>query len=142
MTGAETAVLHASCVAVDGRGLLILGPSGCGKSALALQMMACGADLVADDQVVLFRRGELLWASAPPALQGLIEARGVGILRADMLAGAAVHLAVDLGQPVSPRLPDPQTMILLRKPVSLVKGPLNSHLAAALLVYLRWGRQH
>ena len=141
MIGAETALLHASCVAVDGRGLLILGPSGCGKSSLALQMMALGAGLVADDQVVLVRQDDLLWASAPPALHGLIEARGVGLLRAEMLDGAVVHLAVDLGGPMPPRLPERHTITILGKSIDLVQGPLNGHLAAALLVYLRCGRQ-
>ena len=50
--------LHASCIAVHGRGVLILGPSGAGKSSLALQLMALGADLVADDMIepVRFRK--------------------------------------------------------------------------------------
>ena len=50
-------ILHATCVAVDGRGLLILGPSGSGKSALALQLIALGAQLVADDRTRVSRRG-------------------------------------------------------------------------------------
>ena len=45
-----TLIMHASCVAVQGKGVLILGPSGAGKSSLALQLMALGADLVADDR--------------------------------------------------------------------------------------------
>lgn len=142
MTQAEAAVLHASCVAVDGRGLLILGPSGSGKSALALQLIGLGAGLVADDRVALVvRQGAALWASAPPALHGLIEARGVGLLRAGALAGAAVHLAVDLGQPVPPRLPEWHGIVLLGQRIDLVQGPLNAHLPAALLLYLREGRQ-
>ena len=40
-------IVHASCIAHHGRGLLILGPSGAGKSTLALEMMAYGAVLVA-----------------------------------------------------------------------------------------------
>ena len=39
-------IMHASCIAHRGRGLLILGPSGAGKSTLALEMMAFGAALV------------------------------------------------------------------------------------------------
>ena len=48
--------LHASAVALDGRGALLLGASGAGKSGLALRLMALGARLVADDRVLL-RRG-------------------------------------------------------------------------------------
>src|ERR1051326_6191249 len=42
------ALVHASCVAVDGIGVLIRGPSGSGKSDLALRLIAGGADLVCD----------------------------------------------------------------------------------------------
>jgi len=45
--------LHATAVAFDQKAVVITGPSGAGKSSLALQMMAFGADLVADDQVIL-----------------------------------------------------------------------------------------
>ena len=46
-------ILHATCIAWQGRGVLIRGPSGSGKSALALGLMAHGAVLVADDRVKL-----------------------------------------------------------------------------------------
>ena len=39
-------LLHATAVAVDGSGLLILGPSGSGKSSLAIEILALGADLI------------------------------------------------------------------------------------------------
>ena len=132
--------LHASCVAVDGRGLLILGPSGSGKSSLALQMIGLGAALVADDQVDVTCAGDALVAAAPPALAGLIEARGVGMLRAGPVASVPLHLAVDLGQPASPRLPDQDAIVLLERRIALVKGPLSAHLPVALLLYLRGGR--
>ncbi|MDA3887407.1 MAG: serine kinase, partial [Allgaiera sp.] len=60
-------ILHASCVALDGRGVLILGPSGAGKSGLALQLMALGARLVADDRTRLNPRAGRLIARAPSA---------------------------------------------------------------------------
>jgi len=80
--------LHASCVALQDKGLLILGPSGSGKSALALQLMALGAVLVADDYTDLVRCDDRVIARCPAALRGLIEARGIGILRADTVAQA------------------------------------------------------
>ena len=141
MTVPHSVLLHASCVAVDGRGLLILGPSGSGKSSLALQMIALGAILVADDQVEVTRIGEALVAGAPPALAGLIEARGVGLLRTQTMTGVPLHLAVDLGQPASPRLPDRNGIMVLETRIDLVKGPLNAHLPAALLLHMRGGRQ-
>ncbi|MCB2151511.1 MAG: hypothetical protein KDE06_10360, partial [Rhodobacteraceae bacterium] len=48
---ARPAILHAACVSLEGRGVLVLGPSGSGKSALALQLMAHGCTLVSDDAV-------------------------------------------------------------------------------------------
>ncbi|MCA3455211.1 MAG: serine kinase [Rhodobacter sp.] len=140
MKGARSVRLHASCVALEGRGLLILGPSGSGKSSLALQMIGLGAALVADDQVDVTCAGDALVAAAPPALAGLIEARGVGLLRAGPVACVPLHLAVDLGQPASPRLPDRHGIVLLERRIALVKGPLSAHLPVALLLYLRGGR--
>ncbi len=140
MTGPRSIRLHASCVALDGRGLLILGPSGAGKSSLALQMIGLGAVLVADDQVDVTCAGDALVAGAPPALAGLIEARGVGLLRAETVASVPLHLAVDLGQPASPRLPGRHGIVLLEKRIALVNGPLSTHLPVALLLYLRGGR--
>ena len=52
-------IVHASCVARDGRAVLIRGASGSGKSGLALQLMALGAGLVADDRTRLWREGDI-----------------------------------------------------------------------------------
>lgn len=133
--------LHASCVALAGRGLLILGPSGTGKSVLALELMAFGCALVADDRVDLRREGARLIASAPPALSGLIEARQVGLLRADALPEAPLALAVDLTRHETERLPQPRQIELLDCHLDLVLGAGNPHLCPALLQYLRGGRQ-
>jgi HPr kinase/phosphorylase len=133
--------LHASCVAVAGRGLLILGPSGAGKSALALRMLALGAGLVADDRTDLSLREGQVWASAPPPLMGLIEARGIGILRADPVPQAPVALVTDLGQPEDQRLPPLRRITLLGCDIALVLQPQNDHFPEALMLYLRFGRQ-
>ncbi|MBM3488544.1 MAG: hypothetical protein FJX67_18250, partial [Alphaproteobacteria bacterium] len=45
--------LHATCIAVDGIGVLVRGASGAGKSDLALRLIDAGARLVADDQVLV-----------------------------------------------------------------------------------------
>lgn len=135
-------ILHASCVAVDGRGLLILGPSGAGKSSLALRLSSLGAALVSDDQTRVTVVGDELLATCPnPDLHGLIEVRGVGVLRAHALSTAAVRLVVDLGQPETDRLPPRRTVTILGVPLPLVLHPQNDHLPDALLLYLRYGRQ-
>ncbi|WP_137111549.1 HPr kinase/phosphorylase [Rhodobacter sp. SY28-1] len=134
--------LHATCVAVDGRGLLILGPSGAGKSALALQLISRGAVLVSDDLTRLEGVGGTLWASCPnPDLQGMIEARGVGILRAPSVSGAEVGLVVDLGQMETDRLPPRRKVTILGISLSLVLHVQNDHFPDALMLYLRHGRE-
>ena len=89
-------LVHATAVALDGEAVLLRGPSGSGKSDLALRLLDGGAQLVADDQTVLRRVGAHLLASAPAALCGLLEVRGVGILRVAAAGAARLALIVDL----------------------------------------------
>lgn len=132
--------IHGSVVALAGRGVLILGPSGAGKSALALELMAYGARLVADDRVHLVVEGGWLWASAPSRLSGMIEARGVGILSAQPLSRARIALVADLGAPVQGRLPPAHQITVEGVALPLVTGPMGPHLGPALVQYLRGGR--
>jgi HPr kinase/phosphorylase len=135
-------ILHASCVAVEGQGLLILGPAGSGKSSLALRLISLGAALVSDDLTRVTRSGDRLVASCPnPDLQGLIEARGLGILRAPKVESAELSLAIDMGQIERERLPTFRTVTILGSPLSLVLHPQNDHFPDALMLYLRHGRQ-
>lgn len=140
MTGAAP-VLHATCVAFGDRGVLILGPSGAGKSALALQLMALGAALVADDRVQVTASGDTLTATSPPGLPALIEARGIGLLHAPLQAAARVVLAVDLGQAETVRLPPQRRMNFHDVAVELVLGPVTGHFPAAIRHYVLSGRK-
>lgn len=139
--------MHASCVAVDGKGLLILGRSGAGKSSLALHLMAFGAQLVSDDRTQLKLQAGRVYASCPASLRGLIEARGVGILSAPPLESAAIALAVDLGQSANDsqcaheRLPPRRKIVMLGQEIDLVLAPQGNHLPVALLCYLKGSRQ-
>jgi HPr kinase/phosphorylase len=92
-------LVHATTVAIDGRAVLLRGPSGAGKSDLALRLIAAGGCLVADDQSELRRDGEHVLVRAPAAIAGLIEARGIGILRLDPAVDAPLALIVDLVPP-------------------------------------------
>lgn len=132
--------IHASAVALEGRGLLILGASGAGKSGLALRLMALGAALVADDRVVLRRRDARLVASAPPELAGMIEARGIGLLRARPEQEATLALAVDLDTPPASRMPQPREISYLGLRVELISGRDAPNLDATLVQLLRCGR--
>lgn len=99
-------LLHATCVALGPRGVLLRGPSGAGKSDLALRLIDRGAWLVADDQVeVVVEAGELV-ARCPVAIRGLLEVRGIGLVTMAATRQIPLALVADL-VPVSevPRLP-------------------------------------
>lgn len=61
-------VLHASAVVLGGAAVAVLGPSGAGKSTLAAELVARGAELVADDVVALERSAEGVIAHPGPGL--------------------------------------------------------------------------
>lgn len=98
----EAAVLHASCVARDGAGVLLLGPSSSGKSDLALRLIGRGFTLVGDDQVIVSNG----IVRSAPALAGLLEVRGLGIVRLPFALEARLALVVRLAEPE--RLPHPE----------------------------------
>jgi len=99
----KSIIVHASCVALAGKGVLLLGDSGSGKSDLALRLIHEGGQLVADDRTVLSLAKGGIAAAAPTTIKGLIEMRGVGIIRLPARA-AMLALAVQLGRE-GPRLP-------------------------------------
>lgn len=72
--------VHGALVNVLGTGVLLLGPSGVGKSETALELVARGHRLVADDVVALGRRGEGVFGEAPALIRHHLEIRGLGIL--------------------------------------------------------------
>lgn len=82
-------------------------------------MIERGAELVADDQVELTADRFGLWATAPVRLAGLLEVRGIGILRLDYQRQMPVRLVVELqpsGLPVE-RLPEPAFFTALDRAV-------------------------
>lgn len=141
MTDTDSLILHATCVSVDGKGLLATGPSGSGKSSLALALMALGARLVSDDRTILTLRDGHLWATCPPILRGMIEARGLGLLNATPEDGVRVVLAVDMSVSETERLPPHRNVSYLGRTVALVQAQQTPHFPAALLHYLKEGRR-
>lgn len=120
--------------------MLIRGASGTGKSALGLELMAWGARLVADDRTEVRAEEGRLVARCPPAIRGLIEARGVGLLRAEALDWAAVALVADLDAEEAERLPPWREAKVLDLALPCLHKPLKGHFAAAILQYLKAGR--
>lgn len=134
------APVHASAVAVDGAALLICGRAGTGKSSLALAMMALGAQLIADDRTLLSQKEGLPWLACPASTTGLIEARGVGILRCPAISGARLAAVVDLAREETERLPPLRNFILMGHSVPLLLNVRAPHFAQALMLCLRHGR--
>jgi serine kinase of HPr protein (carbohydrate metabolism regulator) len=107
MTGPD-ALVHASCVAIGGRAVLLAGRPGAGKSDLALRLIDRGAALVSDDYTELRRAGGRLLARAPATIAGKIEVRGVGIVEIEPAVDVPVCLHVDLDR-APERLPEAAT---------------------------------
>ena len=112
----DATLVHGTAVSVDGRAVVIRGPSGSGKSDLALRTLAVGGPLVAaaapvlvaDDQVIVERSGSNLMIRAPDNLRGMLEVRGIGIVRLPSAATAELALFADIVSPAEvERLPDP-----------------------------------
>mgnify|MGYP003992150051 CR=1 FL=1 len=109
-------LVHGTCIAIGASGVLLRGAPGAGKSDLALRLLGqahLGARLVADDQVQLTRRGDEIWAQAPPRIAGLMEVRGIGIVHmaaAAVAAEARLRLVLELYAPgvphPVPRMPE------------------------------------
>lgn len=119
--------LHATCVAIFGRGVLLLGGSGAGKSSLALRLIDRGAMLVGDDRICL-DMDDGLFASAPLRLAGLIESRGLGILRLPFRRKARLALAVALE--TAERLPETECWRWKNQTLPLVRIDANAADAA------------
>lgn len=120
--------------------MLIIGKSGAGKSALALELMALGAVLVADDRTILKYTDHGITASCPAEISGKIEARGFGILRAETQSTTIVRLVVDLDQVELTRLPPHQEISLLGINIPLLHAKDAPHLPAAVIQLLKGGR--
>lgn len=106
--------VHGSCCAWQGLAVLLRGAPGSGKSDLALRLVDAGFSLVADDRVDLAVADGAVTASAPPALAGLIEVRGIGVVEVGPSVSARLGLLADLAPGgEGERLPEPRCEDLL-----------------------------
>lgn len=141
--------IHANCLVVGTKGLLIRGKSGTGKSSLSDTILEGArsrghfAALVADDRVLLNGESGQLLAEPPKVLEGLMEVRGSGIVRAGFLPQAQVHVIVDLfPREALERLPeepcDKETVLGVVCP--LLRCPENDVFSSVRLI--RWALRH
>lgn len=113
--------IHATCVAVGTRGILLLGDSGQGKSDVALQLIDRGARLVADDRCDIWSEGGELWCRPPAKLAGKLEVRGLGIIDQPWTASVPLSLAVRLVEHYERMPPEGQTEPLAGDSLPLIK---------------------
>jgi HPr kinase/phosphorylase len=106
------ATIHASAALVGARAVLVRGPSGSGKSSFVLAVLRAAqsgvlsfARLVADDRAIVTASHGRLIVRPADTLAGLIEARGIGIVRLPYEGAAVVGYVVDLHAD-SKRYPD------------------------------------
>jgi serine kinase of HPr protein (carbohydrate metabolism regulator) len=138
-------LVHATCVALNGKAAILRGPPGAGKSDLALRFLflpvsAAGGQpcFVADDQTELARVGEIVIARPPATIAGKLEVRGVSIVDVQNVSEAELTLVVDLvAASAVPRLPDDETESILGLPVRRLRlDPWPASAAIKLAVAL------
>ena len=99
--------IAAGCVSFQNVGVLITGRSGSGKSALALSLIEKGAVLVSDDRTDIYIKNNQLTAKAPDSLQGLLEVRGIGLVKGlPALQEAPIRAIIHLTPEKPERLPE------------------------------------
>lgn len=114
--------IHASCVCLKNKGILLIGGSGAGKSDLSLRLtMRHQAVLVADDRVDIKNDNGAIIASAPEILQGLLEVRGIGIVKMDFLPQTEIHAVFELVSDNVERMPERLFYEICAKKVPLFK---------------------
>lgn len=106
--------IHATTVSLEGAAVLLRGAPGSGKSDLALRLIDDGWDLVSDDYTELSVEDGTLRARAPKNIEGLIEVRGIGIVRLGNVSHARVVAIFDLvALSAIERLPSPNTETIM-----------------------------
>ncbi len=139
---AEGQAIHATCLVVGTKGILIRGYSGTGKSALALEMIQRArlngsfTALVADDRVCIAEKNGRLIGSCPNPIRGKAELRGYGIVGVPYLDTAVIHIVLDLkAREEIDRLPEERQLTCELCSVKLIRQqvPKEDHLAALRL---------
>jgi len=136
--------LHASCIAINGKGVLLFGHSGSGKSDLALRLIDQGAQLVGDDQVTLTEENDTLIVSPCERIRSLIEARHLGIMHIPFIENIPLALAVNLSANETPeRMPNPSFWSCLGVRVPLLSlGAFHASTPAKIRLFLQYPKEN
>lgn len=106
---------HGNALEWDGIGFLLVGPPNAGKSELSVELMARGAQLVSDDQVLL----DGVTAICPPLTRGLIHLRRCddGIISVPSIEKTEIRVIFQSPEPAAPLSRPPQSLVALGVPV-------------------------
>ena len=127
-------IIHATCVDINGSGVLIVGRSGSGKSSLAINLLALGSKLVADDQCELVRKNNRCRISKPASLPKSIEIRGVGLVSVPMVSETSLDWVVNMDKSEKERMPTPRFTEIGGHKVPTVFGKNMDELASRIYV--------
>lgn len=78
---------HGVFINISGHGVLIIGDAGIGKSSLALELIAQGHSLIADDIIEFSTMNELTIGHCPLLLKGLLHTRELGLISIPIIYG-------------------------------------------------------
>lgn len=130
--------IHANCLRLGDKGVLLTGPSGTGKSALTLSLIERAgwsgrqACLISDDYTALRAENNKVIAACPPALVGGLEIRGAGLFQIQHQNQIALDMVVALGDDYE-RFPSGEQITLCGIELPLFKLPgLHSADSAAI----------
>ena len=128
--------MHATCVDINGSGVLIVGRSGSGKSSLAINLLALGSKLVADDQCELVKNNNRFSVSKPASLPNSIEIRGVGLVSVPMVVETSLAWVVNMDEAERERMPDLRFTEIDGYKIPTVFGKNMDDLASRIYVLL------
>jgi HPr kinase/phosphorylase len=137
-------ILHATSLVFCGQGLLLRGPSGSGKSDLALRLMDEGGTLISDDNSIMSVEQGVLYATAPATTAGMLEIRGVGLVRVPHVEKTPIAYCLDcVALEQVPRMPDKAVVDITGISVPLFKiYPFEASAVAKIRTLLQYSLAH
>ena len=122
---------------INGSGVLIVGSSGSGKSSLAINLLALGSKLVADDQCELVKKNNRFSVSKPASLPNSIEIRGIGLVSVPMVVETSLDWVVNMDEAETQRMPDLQFTEIDGYRIPTIFGKNMDGLASRIYVLVR-----